>query len=616
MGLRAFTITIALFSFLMISSFNPSITNTAQGQKYEDFPLALNVGKIDANYDQVQNNYHAGIDERVQVFFNVEIRNASSTKNPTVHVLAFMYGFARDSRTDSHMSIDTINKIRGDDAIRNYERTKDVLTSDYPAITFKELNEKKIESISVNLTFHTAGEWTIQVVFELSPGVYYSQGDMGERIIINQKNSDINSFSLFGLSFTFIILAIIADVIHRILTGRKRASTKKWWAGKKKTVAALISIFIVILLIFYSIFYVLFPKPSYVQIIGDMDGKVDAQGRIHVAWVKHIEQKYSSMDDMMRNFDYQGSVSGSLFYTKIDTNSMTTTTIPIELGTIASSVKLLLDSKGHPHIFWREFGISRNNDYAFSYVEVKPEGVGSIKSISCKHQFSNEIFVEIAKNDTFFVSGCNGLSAILPDGTTWNDANLTAASTSMDADGNLHMIGEGWKNDTVHIEHRIIDKNGNFSNTSLNISIPEHKWPSIQQIGARGDGDLFMIVLWQASSTNDIRIMRGHGNITNSTTIYSGDSYNAQGSFSTMSVIDDKVYGFYSGMETLNEKSWHLFYSENGTEWETKSTTYRVWNIVNDSNGRIYGLGQVFRYQPMSKDLVQTIMFEPIDWNK
>jgi hypothetical protein len=230
--------------------------------------------------------------------------------------------------------------------------------------------------------------------------------------------------------------------------------------------------------------------------------------------------------------------------------------------------------------------------------------------------YSIKTDVEIAKNDTFFLSGCNGLSAILPDGSTWSNANLTAVSTSMDTDGNLHMIDEKWKNETVYMEHRILDRNGNFSNTSLNISIPEQKWPYIQQLGVRRDGDLFMLARWQDPNTNDIRIMRCHGNITNSTTIYSGNPYNAQGSFSAMSVIDDKVYGFYSGMEPSNEKSWHLFYSENGTEWKTKSTTYRVWNIVNDSGGRIYGLGQVFRYQPMSKDLAQTIMFEPIDWNK
>lgn len=600
----------------MVSSFNPTMTNTAQGQAYEEFPLAMNIGKIDANYDQIQNNYYAGVDERVQVFFSIEILNASSSKNPTVHVIAFMAGYARDSRTDPHMSIDTINKMRGDDAIRNYEKTKDVLTSDYQAITFKELNEKKIESISVNFTFHTAGEWTIQVVYELGPGVYYSRGDTNERIVINQKNSDVSSYSLFGLSFTFIILAIIADIIHRRLTGRKKVSTKKWWARKKKTVAALISIFVVILLIFYSIFYVLYPKPSYVQIIGDMDGKVDAHGRIHIAWVKHIEQKYSdSLDDMMRNFDYQGSIGGSLYYTKIDTNSMTTTTIPIKQGSIASHVNLLLDSKGHPHIFWQGSNGFRGFGYDINYVEVKPEGAGSIKSMTCKYMYSNEIFVEIAKNDTFFVSGCNGLSAILPDGTTWSNMNLSADSTSMDIDGNLHMARQGSKNGTTYFEHWILDKNGTISNVTLNVSVPEDIWPRIRQIGARRNGDLFMTVLWRESGKNDMRVWSFQGNITNSTTIYSFNSYNDYGSFSTMSVIDDKVYGFYSGIEPANEKSWHLFYSENGTEWETKSTNYRVWKIVTNNDGRVYGLGQVFSYQPMSKDLVQTIMFEPIEWN-
>jgi hypothetical protein len=381
---------------------------------------------------------------------------------------------------------------------------------------------------------------------------------------------------------------------------------------KKRIVKRIISIVTILILVFIAIFYLLFPPKTYVQIVGNMDSKMDNYGSFHIAWIKYIRLKSSNSNDDLNYFD-ELDIHGSLFYTQINIRNDTRWTIPIatEKYDSITSVKLLLDYEGNTHIFWTGF------DKVYQ-VEVKEKTVSPVKSTSCGHMVSR-INGEIASNNTIYITGCGGLKIFLPDGRIFSNITFVATSTFMDQSNNLHFFRYIYDNNNSFIaNHMVLTNNGQWIASSLNISMDGERRPfhlRINPLMIAQSNNILILIDWynygtdpMAPPTRELLILNISKNACNITKILTNLPFSHNRFYTVFTIYNDRIYGFYSNLASGKKRNFYILLSENGKDWKSKMIDFRLWNILKDENHVVYGIGQPYKFQSMNKDLTRSFV--------
>jgi hypothetical protein len=583
--------------------FSSGCSMNVQAQSWLDNPVIVSNEFIDAEYEPVNQVYKVNMNEKVLFNFDVEIRNYSKANNLQVHIYALLFGF--EKQYNDH---DKDQYQKGQDVKALYEKTKDEYSSDFKGLSLQEILEHNITTFSVNFTFRTAGLWEIKVLYEMGPDKFYLEENTADglsRIWVMPHDNDPGFYSLFAVSFAFISLAVVLDMIQKRFMGLGKGSHKKWMASKRKKKAGLVAVFVIVIIVFSAVFFVLFPQPTYLQMIGNMDSKIDKNSTLHVAWTKYTELQYASSNEMMT--DYEGVEHGGvLYYTKINIATGQRTTKLISAVSVAS-VQLVLDSQDHPHIFYQ----TRNTIW---HVEIGPDGPGKPENLGCKG-ISSFFLVRISGNDTMFALGCNGLTVMYPDGTSWTNDTLWARDAVVDQYDRFHMIRDYYdgKNKTGGMKYTILS--GHEVTTKI-INISGYKPNSIGlgPIVIEPNGDIIVLISRSISnngppSKSEIIIYRFSGNETMTTTLFSAD-FPPSGASLEMEMFDGKIYGFYSGFERAPAKTFHMFTSVDGTNFNSKDVFFLIRSIVSSGNGEVYGVGFSYGYQSRQTNLANSIRYQ------
>lgn len=639
-----------LICFILISSFFTVTCENCTAQSWFDSPIDINLDFTEANYNQITQEYYGNLNERIEMIFHVDIKNISLSNNITIHIIAYLRGFDTPQDDEEEPSIFDI----GNNTNAKYRKTMDLYSSDFKPITLGTIIEMDMHYLFINFSFHTAGSWVINILYEKAPNMYIFSDSYLLSIHITQKNTELVNILLISLAILFIISAIAIDInqkwnYRKIIryyrkwkAKKKRTITKLisiviilaiiknynqkmdrrrknkrsymgWMTKKKRIIKKIISIVIILILVFITIFYLLFPPRTYVQIVSDMDSKMDKDGSFHIAWIKYIQPKSSSSYDDLNDFD-QIDKHGSLYYTKINIRNDVRWTIPIatEKYDSITSVKLLLDNEGNPHIFWT----GSNHIYQ---VEVKEKKVSPIKNTNCGHLVF-KINGEIASNNTIYITGCGGLKIFLPDGRILSNNTIVAHSTFMDQTNNLHLFRYSFdENNSFIANHIVLTNKSQWITSSLNISIEGEKRAIHLYMNPKmivQSNNILILTDWYKYGTElidppkrDLLILNISNNSYNITKIMSNLPYsNGNKFYSVFAIYNDRIYGSYSDLAFANKRNFYILLYENGKDWKSNKIDFRIWNILEDEHHVVYGIGQPYKYQSMDKDLTRSFV--------
>jgi hypothetical protein len=603
MGLKKSLVSGLVVLSLFCILFSSVCSINVQAQSWLDNPVIISNEYIDAEYDPVNQVYKVDMNKEVRFNFDVEIRNYSKTNDLQVRIYALLYGFEKqidDQEKDQYE--------KGQDVRALYEKTKDEYSSDFKGLSLQEILEHNITTLTVNFTFRTAGLWAIKVLYEMGPDKFYLEENTADglsRIWVIPHDNDLGFYSFFALSFAFISLAVVLDLIQKRFMGLGKGSHKKWMASKRKKNAGLVAVFIIIIIVFSAVFFVLFPQPTYVQMIGHMDSKIDKNATLHVAWTRHTEVKYASSKEMMKDYD-NVQHGGALYYTTINIADGKRTTILIT-SVYVNMVRLELDQQQHPHIFYQTTG-------TIWHVEIGPEGRGKPENLGCKWSY-DDFQVRISGNNTIYLLGCGGLKVLYPDGTSWTNDSIWARRTYLDQLDRLHMI-KGYydeKNKTGGIE--LITLSGHDLTTRL-INISGYKLNAIGlgPFVIEPNDDIIALIGRSISdngppSKSELFLYKISGNETKTTTLFSAD-FPPAGAYHEMEMFDGKIYGFYSDFEIAPKKTFHMFTSTDGSNFTTRDVYFPIRSIVCSDNGEVYGVGYSFGYKSGETNLANSIRYQ------